>query len=184
MFLRHTRIQIQDPRVLGPATYPLDQPAAAREGVLPISGYYVPGWATPGRSHALPLCSDVSRARISGRAPLYSSEVGTSSGAGRRGAVVVPVRDLYVVSQACFSCPGSSWSLPLLLASYGELIAPRMSSGEVLRAENDSFFCPLDDDHYRPLSTPFFTGLTSFSLIFGSPATSYRRDGLRVPSRC
>ena len=168
-----------NPRPAGPSpsTYPLDQPAAAREGVPPISGHYVPGWATPGRSRALPLCVVVSRAGVSGRAPLCSGEVGAPSGAGRRGAVVVPARDLYVASRACFSCPGSSWSLPLLLASCGELIAPRMSSWEALRAENDSFFCSLGGDRRRPSSTSFSTGLTSFWLILGSPATSYRRDG-------
>ena len=128
MFLRHTKIRTRDPRVSSPSTCPLDQPAAVREGVPPISGHYVPGWATPGRSRALPLCVVVSRARISGRAPLCSGEVGAPSGAGRCGAVVVPDRDLYVASRAGFSCPGSFWSLPTFLASYGEFIAPRMSS--------------------------------------------------------
>ena len=180
MFLRHTGIRTRDPRVSSPSTCPLDQPAAAREGVPPISGHYVPGWATPGRSRALPLCVVVSRAGVSGRAPLCSGEVGAPSGAGRRGAVVVPARDLYVASRACFSCPGSSWSLPLLLASCGELIAPRMSSWEALRAENDSFFCSLGGDRRRPSSTSFSTGLSSFWLILGSQATSYRRDALRV----
>ena len=183
MFLRHTGIRTRDPRVSSPSTCPLDQPAAAREGVPPISGHYVPGWATPGRSRALPLCVVVSRAGVSGRAPLCSGEVGAPSGAGRRGAVVVPARDLYVASRACFSCPGSSWSLPLLLASCGELIAPRMSSWEALRAENDSFFCSLGGDRRRPSSTSFSTGLSSFWLILGSPATSYRRDALRVAWR-
>ena len=64
--------------------------------------------------------------------------------------------------RACFSCPGSSWSLPLLLASCGKLIAPRMSSWEALRAENDSFFCSLGGDRRRPSSTSFSTGLSSF----------------------
>ena len=121
---------------------------------------------------------------VSGRAPLCSGEVRAPSGAGRRGAVVMPARDLYVASRARFSCPGSSRSLPLVLASCGELIALRMSAWEALRAENDSFFCPVGGDHCRPSSTSFSTGLSSFWLILGSPATSYRRDVLRVTSRC
>ena len=108
MFLRHARIRTRDPRVSSPPTCPLDQSAAARKGVPPISGYYVPGWATPGRSRAFPLYSVVSRAGVSGRAPLCSGEVGALSGAGRRGAAVVPARDLYVASRAGFSRPGSS----------------------------------------------------------------------------
>ena len=140
-----------------------------------------PGLGDP-RAHPRPppLCSGVSRAGVPGRAPLCGGVVRAPSGAGRRGAVVVPARDLYVASRACFSCPGSSWSLPMLLASCGELIAPRMSSWEALRAENDSVSCPLGGDRRRPSSTSFSTGLSSFWLIFGSPATSYRRDGLRV----
>ena len=124
----HTGIRTRDPRISSPLTCPLDQPAAAREGVPPISGHYVPGWATPGRPCAFPLCSVVSRAGVSGRAPLCSGEVGAPSGAGRRGAVVTSARDLYVASRAGFSCSGSSWSLPSFLASCGDFIAPRTSS--------------------------------------------------------
>ena len=105
------------------------------------------------------------------------------SGAGRRGAVVVPACDLYVVSRAGFSRPGSSWSLPSFLASCGELIAPRTSSWEVLRAENDSVSCTLGSDRRRLSSTPFSTGLTSFWLILGSQATNYRLEALRVACR-
>ena len=115
-------------------------------GFRPSPGTMSRGWATPKCSRAFPLCTVVSCIGVSGRAPLYGGEVGAPSGAGRRGAVVAPACDLYVVSRACFSCPGSSWSLPLLLANCGELIAPRMSSWEALRAENDSFFCSLGDD--------------------------------------
>ena len=54
MFLCHTEIRTRDPRVLSPSTYPLDQLPTVREGVPPISGYYVPGWATLERSRAFP----------------------------------------------------------------------------------------------------------------------------------
>ena len=160
--MHHTGIRTRDPQVSSPPTCPLDQSAAVREGVPPISGHYIPGWATPRRSRAFPLCSVVSRAGASGRAPLCSGEVGAPSGAGRRGAVVVPACDLYVASRAGFSRPGSSWSLPSFLASCGDFIAPRTSSWEVLRAENDSVSCTLGSDRRRPSSMSFSTGLMSF----------------------
>ena len=127
-------------RALRPALW--TSPPLPERGVPPISGYYSPGLGDP-RAHPRPppfvVC--VSRAGVPGRAPLCGGVVRAPSGAGRRGAVVVPARDLYVASRACFSCPGSSWSLPTFLASCGEFIAPRMSSWEALRAENDSVSC-------------------------------------------
>ena len=154
-----------NPRSAGLESFDLPSGPACRcqrGGFRPSPGTMSRAGRPPGAPAPSPLCGMVSRARISGRAPLCGGEVGALSGARRRGAVVTPARDLYVASRARFSCPGSSWSLPLLLASCGELIAPRMSSWEALRAENDSFFCPLGGDRRRPSSTSFSTGLTSF----------------------
>ena len=165
-------------RVLRPALW-TSLPLPER-GFRPSPGTKSRAGRPPGAPAPSPLCSGVSRAGVSSRAPLCGGVVRAPSGAGRRGAVVVPARDLYVASRAGFSCPGSSWSLPTFLASCGEFIAPRMSSWEALRAENDSVSCPLGGDRRRPSSTSFSTGLTSFWLILGSQTTSYRRDVLRV----
>ena len=162
MFLRHTGIRTR------PAGLKSCRPALWTSLPLPERGFRPsPGTMSragrpPGAPAPFPLCSVVSRAGVSGRAPLCSGEVGAPSGAGRRGAVVVPARDLYVASRAGFSCPGSSWSLPTFLASCGELIAPRMSSWEALRAENDSVSCSLGGDRRRPSSTSFVHGTYVF----------------------